>query len=421
MNKDIAIVGGGIIGICSAYYLHKSGHKVSLFESNKIGKGSSYGNAGFIVPSHYSSIANPAMLKKGIKWMLNPNSPFFLKPRFDLDLIKWLIKFTSFCTTKHVNNNKHFLRDINLYSLDLFKELKESSDFDFNLQFTGLLNVCKEERSLQEQESFVNEVKELGLEAKILNRDELKKLEPNISLNAVGASYLKDDATIQPYDFIIAMKNYLEKEGVKFYEDCQIEDICVNKSKVTSIVDQNSNVYNADSFIFAAGVFTKKIVQKLDFNIPMEGGKGFSFIANKTDSLNFSTPMLLVEEKVAVTPYDSYVRFGGTMIMDGHDLSINKRRVNNIRKIANSYINGLDMQEHQMKDIWAGLRPCSPDGLPYVGRSKKFSNVIVATGHAMKGISIGPATGKIVADLIDDRRTEINIDKMNPYRFNGKG
>lgn len=417
MKKEIAIIGGGISGICSAYYLHKSGYKVSIFEANKIGEECSYGNAGFIVPSHFETLPSPAILKKGLKWMLNPNSPFFLKPKLDFDFLKWIIKFNTFCTTKHVENNKHFLRDINLYSLDLFKSLHQNSDFEFDLKLSGLLMLCKEEKTLKEEEDLVKEATELGLDAQILNKDELKILEPNASFDVLGASYLKNDSKIQPYDFIIAIKNYLEKNGVEIHENCSIEDINISKGKISSIIDNQKIVYSFDQYVFTTGIYTSKIAKKFNLNISMQGGKGFSFITDKNDALNFSTPMILAEEKVAISPYSDYVRFGGTMMLGVNDLSINERRVNNIRKAANSYINGLDLKSSDMKDIWAGLRPCSPDGIPYIGRSDSISNLVIATGHSMMGVSLGPATGKIVADLIKEEKTELNIEKMKLNRF----
>lgn len=403
--------------MCSAYFLHKSGYQVSIFDANKIGVECSYGNAGLIVPSHFETLASPGILKKGLKWMLNPNSPFFLKPKLDLDLLKWIIRFNTFCTTKHVNENKHFLKDINLYSLDLYKQLKQSSDFEFDFKNSGLLMMCKEEKTLKEEQALVKEAKEIGLNAEILNSDDLKKLEPNASFNVLGASYFKDDSKIQPYDFIIAIKNYLEKNGVNIYENCLIEDVNISNGKVVSIVDSSNNDYSFDQYVFTTGIYTSKIAKKFNLNLPMQGGKGFSFIANKNEALDFSTPMILAEEKVAVTPYSDYVRFGGTMMLGVNDLTINDRRINNIRKAANSYINGLDISESSMKDIWAGLRPCSPDGIPYIGRSDSLSNVIIATGHAMMGVSLGPATGKIVSDLINENNTDLNIQKMNLNRF----
>ncbi len=403
--------------MCSAYFLHKSGYQVSIFDANKIGVECSYGNAGLIVPSHFETLASPGILKKGLKWMLNPNSPFFLKPKLDLDLLKWIIRFNTFCTTKHVNENKHFLKDINLYSLDLYKQLKQSSDFEFDFKNSGLLMMCKEEKTLKEEQALVKEAKEIGLNAEILNSDDLKKLEPNATFNVLGASYFKDDSKIQPYDFIIAIKNYLEKNGVNIYENCLIEDVNISNGKVVSIVDSSNNDYSFDQYVFTTGIYTSKIAKKFNLNLPMQGGKGFSFITEKNEALDFSTPMILAEEKVAVTPYSDYVRFGGTMMLGVNDLTINDRRINNIRKAANSYINGLEISESSMKDIWAGLRPCSPDGIPYIGRSDSLSNVIIATGHAMMGVSLGPATGKIVSDLINENNTDLNIQKMNLNRF----
>lgn len=403
--------------MCSAYYLHKSGYKVSIFEANKIGMDCSYGNAGFIVPSHFETLPSPAILKKGLKWMLNPNSPFFLKPKLDLDFLKWVIKFNTFCTTKHVENNKLFLRDINLYSLDLFKSLHQNSDFEFDLKLSGLLMLCKEEKTLKEEENLVREATKLGLDAQILNKDELKILEPNASFDVLGASYLKNDSEIQPYDFIIAIKNYLEKNGVEIHENCSIEDINISNGKITSILDNRKIGYSFDKYVFTTGIYTAKIAKKFNLNISMQGGKGFSFITDKNDSLNFSTPMILAEEKVAISPYSNYVRFGGTMMLGVNDLCINERRVNNIRKAANSYIDGLDLKSSDMKDIWAGLRPCSPDGIPYIGRSNTISNLVIATGHSMMGVSLGPATGKIVTDLINEEKSDLDIEKMRLNRF----
>ena len=415
MSK-IAIIGGGIIGLCSAYYLHKSGHEVCIFDSNELGKQCSYGNAGLLVPSHFETLANPSILKKGLMWMLNPNSPFFLKPRLDMDLLKWIIKFSSFCTNKHVQNNQHFLRDINLYSLDLYKDLLNNSDLDFTLNQNGLLMLCQKESTLQDEERAVQNANKLGLKAKILNVEEIKKLEPNASFNAIGASYFKDDSTIQPYDFMNSIKKYLLKNNVKIYENCKIQNFILKNNQIKSIITNKDEKYEADEFVLSSGIFSTKLANKLNLNLLMQAGKGFSFTVPKNDALNFKTPMILVEQKIAITPYDSYIRFGGTMMICGNDLSINQRRINNIRKYSNNYINNLNIQQEDMNDLWAGLRPCSPDGLPYIGKAK-ISNLVVASGHAMMGVSLGPASGKIVSDLINEKKTQINIKRMTLYRF----
>lgn len=265
--------------------------------------------------------------------------------------------------------------------------------------------------------AFNKEANELGLKGKILNQDDLKQLEPNASFDVLGAAYYQDDGRVQPYDLIIAIKNYLENEGVIFKENCTIKDINISSSKIDSIVDNENNVYKADEFIFSTGVFTANIAKKFNLNIPMQGGKGFSFKVDKNSALNFSTPMILAEEKVAITPYDSYVRFAGTMMICGEDKSIVQRRVDNIKNAANNYINNLEIRKNQMYDIWAGLRPCSPDGIPYIGRSKELTNLVIATGHAMIGISLGPATGKIVTALVNEEKPPLDIEKMNLYRF----
>lgn len=414
--KSVAIIGGGVVGLCSAYFLAKSGHKVCVFEASEIGKGCSYGNAGIIVPSHFETLSSPGIIRQGLKWMLNPNSPFFLKPRLDLDLLKWIIKFNSFCTHSHVEKNRHFLKDLNLYSKDLYEQIRKEMEFDFSK--SGLLMVCKTEKYLKDEEILVNEAKKLGLEADILNKDQIKELEPNASFDVLGGSFFKCDAKIQPYDFMKGLKELLVKNGVEFFEGLKIENIHTENGKIKHISDEKQEAYVFDEYVLSMGIFTTKMMKNLHINLPMEGGKGFSFKVKKNEALNFKTPMILVEEKVSVTPYDSYVRFGGTMMICGYDTSLNQRRIENIKNGANNYIDGLKVENQDMYDVWAGLRPCGPDGLPYVGRLEKISNAIVATGHAMMGVSLGPATGKIVNDLVEEKDMKIDINRLNPQRFN---
>ena len=413
----IAIIGAGITGLCSAYYLSKSGHDVSIYDSGEIGKECSYGNAGLIVPSHFETLANPGILKKGIKWMLNSNSPFYLKPRCDMDLLKWLVRFNLFCTKKHVENNKYFLRDINLYSHGLYNDLYKSDDLDFELKHSGLLILCKEEKTLIEEQSLINESWELGLDASMLNKEELNKLEPNVNFDCIGASYYKCDSKIQPYDFMQSIIKYLKKSNVQIYENCEITDFDIKDGEIQSLSNSLNEKFSADEFVLSSGILAFDFAKKLDLNLTMQAGKGFSFRAQKNTFMNFSTPLILAEQKVAVSPYDEYVRFGGTMMICGNDLSIDENRVNNIRKAANSYIKDLNLQNNQTYDMWAGLRPCSPDGLPYIGKSKKYKNLTVATGHAMMGVSLGPASGKIVDNLINGNKNDIDISFMDIHRF----
>lgn len=414
--KSIAIIGGGAIGLCSAYYLVKNGYQVSIFEAKKIGQGCSYGNAGIIVPSHFETLSSPGILQKGLKWMLNPNSPFFLKPRFDFELLEWLVKFGSFCTSSHVEKNRNFIKELNLYSKDLYEQMQQEINFDYDR--SGLLILCRSEKYLKEEEATVQEAKKLYLDADMLSLSEIKELEPNISFDALGGSYYRCDAKVQPYDFMMSLKNFLVDNGVTIYENVAIEDMQIENSQIKCIVDQNSDKYIFNQYIVSAGILTSKIMKKLKIKILMEGGKGFSFKVKKREALEFKTPIILAEEKVSVTPYGEYVRFGGTMMISGYDASLSQRRIQNIKKGAMKYIQNISLKSEDLYDVWAGLRPCGPDGLPYIGRLKAIKNTVVATGHAMMGISLAPATGKIVNDIISKEDTFINIERLDPQRFN---
>ncbi len=415
MKQHIGIIGGGIIGLCCAYYLQKSGYQVTLFDSGEIGKGASYGNAGWIVPALYQPLSSPDIRAKGIKWLLNPNSPFYLKPRLDRDLLKWLWLFNRFCTAKHATMGKPLLRDWQLYSLSLFKEMQ--TDVETTCEQTGVCFIARTEKGLQELEILAAEAKTLDLSAELLTATAINTRETGLSLNCQGGLYYPTDSKVHPYTLVQHLHSYLIAQGVHFHTHCAIKTLHLSSGSVQSMTDSRGNVHHCDQYIIAGGAYSDELGKMLGVNLPIQAGKGFSFVTAKTPTLDFKTPLMLLEDKIAVTPYANHVRFAGTMMFCGKDLSINQYRVENMRVVANRLFTNVALTTANTDDIWAGLRPCSPDGIPLVGRTNPVSNVIVATGHGMLGISLGAATGKIVSDLVDEQRPEIDIHAMRLQRF----
>lgn len=413
MNKQCLIIGGGIIGLNIAYYLYKEGHEVTIIDRNDFSSGASFINAGYITPSHFIPLSSPGIITKGLKWMLNKNSPFYVKPRSDMDFIKWAWSFKRSATQKRVDQSIPAILKINLMSRDLYQAMKESSDFDFEFNKKGLL-MCYKLAETGDEEGEVAEIAlKRGLKVKHLNKEELKLLEPNVDFNVNGAYFYDSDAHMTPNDFMRDMKAFLKKQGVNFILNEEVEDFKINSGRINTVKTGLKEI-PADEVIIAAGTWTSKLAKKLKIPLSLEAGKGYSFNVEK--STGISIPTILIEARVAVTPMNGFTRFAGTMELSGLNERISKNRVETIANAAEGYYKGLKIDEEDISNAKSGLRPCSPDGLPYIGRSKAVKNLIFATGHAMMGWSLGPATGKLVSEIISEKKLSMDINPFSPDR-----
>ena len=413
MSKEIIIIGGGIIGLCSAYYLQKEGHQVTVIDQSDFSNGASYVNAGYITPSHIISLAAPGIITKGIKWMLNSASPFYVKPRFDLDFFKWAIAFKKSATATKVASSIPVLKEMNLISRTLFEEMHTSKDFDFFYEHKGLMMFYKTDKAGEEEWNVGKKAIDLGLKVENLSKEEVQKIEKKVDLNIKGAVYYHSDAHMTPNEFMPQLKSFLLKNGVSFIENQAIDELLILGDKISAIKTKNQE-FKADEFVIAAGSWTPELVKKLGISIPIQAGKGYRI--NVERPTNISIPAILMEAKVAVTPMNGFTRFAGTMEIGGINDIINPVRVNAIAKAAESYYPNLRVNKQEKEAAKCGLRPCSPDGLSYIGKSSKCKNVTFATGHAMMGWSLGPATGKLVSEIISDKKRSLDLSPFHIYR-----
>lgn len=411
------VIGGGIIGLNSAWFLNKAGCDVTVIErgseSDEIS--ASYGNAGMLSPGHFIPLAAPGIISNGLKWMLDSTSPFYIKPRLNKDLISWGIKFIRSATKDHVSRSMRYLKDINLASLKLYQQLINEVSFDFEYRDSGLLMLCKTEEALMKEEKVALSARKLGLEAQILSKKELNKIEPNVHPDVIGAAIYPGDGSLSPWKFMNGLKKQLKLEGVKMIYNSEVIDFEVNKKNVKSVLTKD-NMFAADEFLIAGGVWSSELVKKLKIKLPMQGGKGYNVtIENPKTKINY--PAILVEAKSAVTPFPKKLRLAGTMEINGYNLSISQKRVNAIIKNSTQYYLLKDEGVFKATTPWAGLRPVSPDGLPYLGRIGEYNNISVATGHAMMGLNMGPITGKLIAEIITGKKPSFDLKLMNPKRF----
>lgn len=414
--KHIGIIGAGIVGLSTAYYLRKAGYDVTVVEQSNLDDGCSFGNAGMIVPSHFIPLAAPGMVAKGIRWMFNSESPFYVRPKLSQDLISWGLKFYGHANRRHVERSMPALSALSQYSISLYREWSKDLPFDFGFKERGLLMLYHDAALEREEQETVQLAHRLGVEARMVTLAEIQQMEPDVKVNARGGVYYPGDSHLIPGVLVRNLINFLRQQGVTFELNAAVNDFVLEGGAVKA-VRTNRGTFAADAWIIATGSWSGQVASLLGHRLPMQAGKGYSFTLNDVKK-NIRIPSIFLEARVAVTPMGSALRFGGTMEITGVDHSINMNRVRGIVNAIPRYYPEMNVALPSKETVWHGLRPCSPDGLPYIGRSKRWSNLIVATGHSMMGLSLGPATGKVVSDLIQGVPPAVDLSLFDPERYN---
>jgi len=417
MKKSVIVIGGGIVGLSTAFYLRAEGHEVTLLDKGTITEGASFVNAGYLTPSHIVPLAAPGMISKGLKWMLNSSSPFYIKPRLDADLISWGWKFMRSCSKKHVQRSLAAIKEINELSKGLYHEMHASVDFDFHLEDRGVLMAFKTSKAEKSEYSVMQAAQDLGLDVSLLGVEEVNRLQPGIQMNIAGAYHYRCDAHSTPEVFMNQLKKNTLKSGVEIHTETTVKNFQVRGDRISTVVTDRGN-FEADEVVFAAGAWTEELLKPLKIILSVQAGKGYRI--NVEARTGISLPCILIESKVGVTPMQGFTRFAGTMEIAGINHNIRENRVNAIAHAATQYYSGLEIDLNDRKQAKCGLRPLSPDGLPFIGRHSSCSNLVLATGHSMMGWSLGPATGKLVTEIISNKKLSMPINKFSPERKYGR-
>ncbi len=413
--EHVGIIGGGIIGLSTAYYLRKAGFKVSVIDQSGLEDGCSFGNAGMIVPSHFIPLAAPGMVAKGVRWMFNSQSPFYVRPRLSGDLITWGLNFYKHANRKHVERSMPALSALSLHSRERYREWASTLPFDFGYDERGLLMLYQNASVEKEEREIANEAGRLGIEARVLGADEVQRLEPDVRVTARGGIYYPGDAQVIPGILVRKLIDHLQSVGVQIIRNKHVHSIFTEGKSIKG-VRTTLGEFTADQWVLAAGSWSGWLASLIGIKLPMQAGKGYSFTLQNVGR-NVRIPTIFLEARVAVTPMRNDLRFGGTMEIAGINHNVNMNRVIGIVKSITRYYPDMKVDVPAAKAVWHGLRPCSPDGLPYIGRSARWDNLVVATGHAMMGMSLGPGTGKLVSDIIEKKQPEVDLTLFTPDRF----
>jgi len=415
-NKHAIVVGAGIAGLGVAYYLNKKGMDVTVLDKDDGKDNCSYGNAGMIVPSHIVPLASPGIISKGLRWMLKADSPFYIRPRLDKDLFKWGWKFRKAATKKHVEESGPLLRDLLLTNRELLLKIEEEEELDFSFKKNGLFNLCKTEQGLEEEIEVAKKANTLGIPAEVLSAEETRRREPNIDMDILGSTYFPKDAHLHPGLLLDKIKQRMAARGVRFRYNTNIAGIDCEDDLAKGVITVKDGFISGSHVVLCPGAWTPELAKSDGLKLPMQAGKGYSITMNKPKVVPEACA-LLSEDKVSMTPMNGTLRFGGTMEIVGMDTSINPVKLNALKKAVCRYFPEFLMEDFEDQEIWVGLRPLSPDGLPYVGSIQKYKNVYVSTGHAMMGMSLGLVSGNIVSQLITKGDAELAHPLINPDRY----
>ncbi len=416
--RHILIIGAGVIGLSTAYYCARRGHRVTVLERHPERRdGCSFGNAGMITPSHFVPLAAPGMVALGLRWMWNSESPFYIQPRLSWDLLSWGFKFWRAANAAQVGRAAPLLRDLSFASRACFEELAEGAHAigNFGLAKRGLLMLCKTQRTLDEEAGFAARANELGVPAEMLDARQTAAIDPAMTMDVAGAAYFPKDCHLGPERFTAALQAQCEALGVTFKWNADVSAITHRVSSITHVRAAGAEI-EADEFVICGGAWSPLLAYRLGLKIPMQAGKGYSLTLPSPPQLP-ELCSICTEARLAVTPMAGALRIGGTMEIAGLNEDINFVRVRGIIKAALKYFPMLRASDFAGVHPWRGLRPCSPDGLPYVGRTAKFANLSLATGHAMLGLSLGPITGRLIGEILSGERPSHDLHLLSPDRF----
>jgi D-amino-acid dehydrogenase len=413
MSKVI-VAGGGVIGLCAAYYMKKSGHDVVIIDQGDLKKGASFGNAGYICPSHFIPLASPGIVAKGLQWMLSSTSPFYIKPRLDMDLIKWGLTFWKRSGKSTMERNAPHLNNILQLSRSLTAEMRDDLGNHFHMEEKGCLMLYKSASTEKHEIEMAEEAAHFNIQTRILSAKEVQELEPDVEVNVKGGVLYPLDAHLHPAELMDTLHEQLEKNGVVFQLETKILGFEKSGRKVTKVLTDKGD-FTGDEVVIAAGSWLSGILKDLEIDVLLQAGKGYSMtFENMPKNLHY--PSILVDDRVAMTPMGADLRVGGTMEISGIGSQMLIKRVQSIYKAAKNYFPDLQVSFPSTDKIWHGFRPLSPDGLPYIGRHSKYENLVIAGGHGMLGISLAAGSGKLIDEIISGHKLSMDISAFDVER-----
>ncbi len=409
-----AIIGSGVIGTASAYYLSQAGWRVTMLDRGGFGQACSHANCGLVVPSHVLPLAMPGVIGPTLKTLFQKNSPLVIKPGTNWGLSHWLLKFAGRCRRKPMLESGRAIAALLDASMNLYRELIERESLACEWQTEGCLFVFQSQQGMEhygQTDKLLRE--EFGMGAERLAGKQLLEKEPALQPGLAGAWFYERDGHLRPDRLLSSWRKVLEARGVTIRENCEVTGL-QGKHGSLKTVETSTGEIAADAFVVATGAWTPLWKRELKCKIPIQPGKGYSITMPRPEICP-RVPLLLEEHRVAVTPMQSGYRLGSMMEFVGYDSSINPRRIALLKAGAAVYLR--EPYCEPIQETWFGWRPMTYDGKPIIDRSPAYENVMIAAGHNMLGLSMAPATGRLVAEMLTGQPPHLDPKPYSVKRF----
>ena len=415
VNPTAHVVGGGVIGIACAHYLTRAGYQVTVMDRASIGGACSHANCGYVCPSHILPLTVPSAIPMALKSLLKPRSPFKVKFSLSPNYVSWMLQFAKRCRERVALAAGHHLKAILDASLVEYKNLIADQQIDCEWRESGLLHVFQNQNALDafaRENDWVQSEYQCG--AKRIAANELPGLDTTLRSDLAGGFLHEHDASLRPDLLNQSWRSKLESEGVRFLENCDLQNIVRDASGKVKYLNTSQGQQIADVFVFALGAWSERFGRELGFKLPIQPGKGYSVTLEKPD-VSPTLPMLFPEKKIGISPFANGFRIGSMMEFVGFDKTIPEYRIQQLKDSVKPYFNFRLNDTEQER--WHGYRPMTYDTLPVIGQAPGIENGFVATGHSMLGVSMAPATGRLIAEMVTKHPTHIDAQAFSPARF----
>ncbi|MDF2762842.1 MAG: dependent oxidoreductase [Thermomicrobiales bacterium] len=422
MVQPSIVVGGGIIGLSTAFALHRRGVPVTVLDAGPTERAASHVNAGWIVPTLAEPVPSPGLIATSLRWMLRSDSPLYIRPRLDPTFLRWTLRFWRHCNARDFLAGTEAIAAFGAHSLALYDAMREAG-VRYEEHRDGLLFAYRTTKALDHDYAALEPVRRFGFEiSPIMSGDELRALEPSLSETVSGGYWLPHERSVRPDTLVRGLVDYLREQGVEVRRETPVSGIETDSGKVTAVFTTGGERIPAETVVVAAGAWTPRLLKPLRVSLPIEAGKGYSIDLTPAPALPrpVSRPLYLHETRVAITPLNGMIRLAGTMEFSGLNHVVRQERVAAIARSAGWAIRGwpeVTPASGPGVQIWNGPRPMTPDGLPVIGRLPGYRNLIVTSGHAMLGVTLAPATGEAVAELVTTGCAPDAIAPFDPARF----
>ena len=412
----VIVVGGGVIGVSCAYALVRAGVDVILLERDGIGQGASYGNAGVIACGH-PPMNRPGRVTGALKTMLDPTTPLFIAPRWDPALVRWLWRFSTNCTAERLESNMQTLGPLGHASFEQFNRLVDEESLACGYRADGYFEACRTEAGLDASHRDTALMRDKGFATEELSGAELRARVPALAEGTLGGAHFPEAATCDPHRFVLELAERVRRRGGSVRPGQPVDAIATGSGGVVGVRTRAGDLIEADTLVLATGAYGLELTRSLGCDLPIQPGKGYhrDLAVGDGSAPSLNAACVLAETSVFCTPMAGALRLAGTMEFSGLNHRMRRPRLEQLTTAAGRYMQGIGTTD--VRSEWCGLRPCTADGLPVVGAVPGHDRIFVATGHAMSGLTLGPVTGSLIADLVVFRTPPIDIAALDAGRF----